>query len=186
VVLNLSEQRDGSFLVGKAVTQHEGHEVSEEMFITYRNKNIWKLTPDQEDSVMQMLCQGVKIPEITKQRSHLTGRQYEHKNVYRVIKKIKAERVKVNCETGEEVLEYMGQEIPTQGLGLQERDCQIPVRGHTRDLTLSPDETEEVFEAMKAGADVGVLTALLIHLTGIQFTKKDALVKMRAIKKCRF
>ena len=101
--LLLRTRKDGSWLVTKAVTEHKGHEVSEERFQKYRKTKLVKLSADQEAVVVLLLSQGAKATEISRMISDLTGRNYSRMAARCAVKRIMS-RSGLDSQTGERLL----------------------------------------------------------------------------------
>ena len=101
--LLLRTRKDGSWLVTKAVTEHKGHEVSEERFQKYRKTKLVKLSPDQEAVVVLLLSQGAQATEISRMISDLTGRNYSRMAARCAVKRIMS-RSGLDSQTGERLL----------------------------------------------------------------------------------
>ena len=112
MIINLWERQDGSFEVSKAVTEHQGHEVSEERFKKYRLKR--RLTSDQEDAAMLLLTQGADMKDIAKMLKEFTGIGYTNREAYQLMTRLKKARMRVNSETGEKMVKFQGKQISVE------------------------------------------------------------------------
>ena len=55
-MVEVRSNEDGSWTITKAVLEHKGHEVSEELYCQYRKSSkARKLTSEQEDAVLTLL-----------------------------------------------------------------------------------------------------------------------------------
>ena len=137
---------DGSWTITKAVLEHKGHEVSEELYRQYiKSSTARKLTSEQEDAVLTFLIevafisyflcdeqfstalnkvvQGGKLPEVAKMLSDFTGTGgilSRPPDVYNVVNRLKKKNMVVNIETGQKMVEFKGVQVPAEGLGLKQ------------------------------------------------------------------
>ena len=142
VMVEARSNEDGSWTITKAVLEHKGHEVSEELYCKYRKSSTArKLTSEQEDAVLTFLIevafisyflsdeqfstalnkvvQGGKLPEIAKMISDFTGGILTGRfDVYNVVNRLKKKNMVVNIETGQKMVEFKGVQVPAEGLGL--------------------------------------------------------------------
>ena len=133
---------DGSWTITKAVLEHKGHEVSEELYRQYiKSSTARKLTSEQEDAVLTFLievafisyflsdrhfstafnkvAQGGKLSEVAKMLSDFTdGILNGRFDVYNVVNRLKKKNMVVNIETGQKMVEFKGVQVPAEGLGL--------------------------------------------------------------------
>lgn len=142
VMVEARSNEDGSWTITKALLEHKGHEVSEELYCQYRKSSTArKLTSEQEDAVLTFLIevafisyflcdeqfstalnkvvQGGKLPEVAKMISDFTGGILTGRfDVYNVVNRLKKKNMVVNIETGQKMVEFKGVQVPAEGLGL--------------------------------------------------------------------
>ena len=142
VMVEARSNEDGSWTITKAVLEHKGHEVSEELYRQYlKRSKARKLTSEQEDAVLSFLIkvalisyffpdenfstasnklmQGGKLPEVAKMLSDFTdGILNGRFDVYNVVNRLKKKNMVVNIETGQKMVEFKGVQVPAEGLGL--------------------------------------------------------------------
>ena len=87
VGVNVNQQEDGTFLVTKAVLEHENHETGRGIYERYMvNK---RLSKDQENAVKAFIDTDPSTVEVVLLLKDLTGRDYSTKNAFNIIKKLK-------------------------------------------------------------------------------------------------
>jgi hypothetical protein len=176
VMLTMMERPDGSYVVTRATTEHEGHEVSEEMFKKYRRTR--RLTAEQEEAVMLLLTQGAKVADIGRMLTDFTGRHYDRRDAYNLIAKLKKERMKIDSETGERMVEFQGRSVAVSGLAPG-----LPGSGllpGSRPVSFSAAQEAAAGEAARGGAATGEVAALLSGLTGRRCTHREAVAAVKA------
>ena len=90
VVVNINQRADGGFLVTKAVTEHENHEIGRELFDKYaRNR---RLTKDHDDAVKAFLDTNPSSAEVSLFLKDITGRNYSTQDASNIIKRLKQHR----------------------------------------------------------------------------------------------
>ena len=81
VRLKFRRQKDGSFFLSNAITEHQNHIVSKENYKSQRKKSWTKLSPDQENVVLLMLGQGRQTRDIAAVLAGITGGRVDRKTV---------------------------------------------------------------------------------------------------------
>ena len=88
VRVNINQQGDdGTFVVTRADTEHENHEIGEEIFQKYVLNR--RLSKDHEDAVRALLETDPSSKEVAYFLNDITGKKYSTKNANNIIKKIK-------------------------------------------------------------------------------------------------
>ena len=87
VVVNINQQADGGFVVTKAITEHENHEIGKEIFDKYaRNR---RLTKDHDDAVRAFLDTDPTATEVAQLLKDITGKDYSSQDANNIIKRLK-------------------------------------------------------------------------------------------------
>eukprot|EP00090_Calanus_glacialis_P007756 TRINITY_DN16213_c0_g1_i1.p2 TRINITY_DN16213_c0_g1~~TRINITY_DN16213_c0_g1_i1.p2 ORF type:complete len:119 (+),score=33.26 TRINITY_DN16213_c0_g1_i1:452-808(+) len=85
VVMNINQQKDNSFVVSKAVLDHQEHEVGEEMYAKYRKK----MTKDQEEAVIAFLESDPSNQEVSLFLKDITGKDYTIRDAGALARKLR-------------------------------------------------------------------------------------------------
>ena len=84
-VLNVRQQKDGSWKVAKCVIKHTGHVVSKVAYSSYRNSK--KLSKEDEDYIAELAKAKAKNRIIADRVSERTGKNFKTKDINNLIRK---------------------------------------------------------------------------------------------------
>ena len=92
VSLNISQQHDKTYVVNKALLDHQEHEINEETYMKYRKK----LNKDQELAVATYLETKPSNKEVALFLSDLCGVEFTTREAYHIVKRVIKRSIKLN------------------------------------------------------------------------------------------
>jgi len=94
-VLFVNQKEDGTFVVDKAVLEHENHEVGREIFARYANNR--RLSKDQEDAVAAFLVSNPRPADVASLLKDLTGRHYSTQDASNLVIRLRKTNSTLNA-----------------------------------------------------------------------------------------